>query len=89
MSHAIIRGANGRRHEVDFGNDPVEVSVYVSDLVVEIVVEAPDHDRSPDKRRFALLNLPRDQFTSAFGEAVRRNANKGGSKALRTVGDDG
>lgn len=89
MSHAIIRGANGRRHEVDFGDDPVEVSVHVTDLVVEIVVEAPDHDRPPDKRRFALINLPRDQFTSAFGEAARRNADKGGSKGLRPVGDDG
>ena len=89
MSHTIIRGANGRRHEVDFVNDPVEVSLHVSDLVVEIVVEAPDHDLPPDKRRFALLNLPRDQFTNVFGEAVRRSADKGESQALRTVGDDG
>ncbi len=88
MSHAIIRGANGRRHEVDFGNEPMEVSVHVSDLVVEIVVEAPDHDRPPGKRRFALLNVPREQFASAFGEAVRRSAEKGGVKTLRTVRDD-
>ena len=30
MSFAIIRGRNGRRHEVDFGDDPVEIDVTVS-----------------------------------------------------------
>ena len=88
MSHAIIRDANGRRYEVNFGDGPVEVSVHVSDLVVEIVVEAPDHDRPPGKRRFALLNVPKEQFARAFGETVRRSAEKGGAKTLRTVGDD-
>jgi hypothetical protein len=27
MSFAIIRGGNGRRHEVDFGGDPVRLDV--------------------------------------------------------------
>ncbi len=88
MSHAIIKGANGRRHEVDFGDGPVEVSVHVTDLVVEIVVESPDHDCPPGRRRFSVLNLPRDQFASAFIEITYRSADKGGSKTLRTVGDD-
>ncbi len=88
MSHAIIKGANGRRHEVDFGDGPVEVSVHVTDLVVEIVVEAPNDDHQPGKRRFSVLNLPRDQFASAFKEITYRRADTGGSKTLRTVGDD-
>jgi hypothetical protein len=88
MSHAIIKGANGRRHEVNFGNGPVEVSVHVTDLVVEIVVEAPDDDCRPGARRFSLLNLPRHQFANAFKEITYRRADAGGSKTLRTVGDD-
>jgi hypothetical protein len=28
MTYAIIRGKNGRRHEVDFGDSPVRVQVY-------------------------------------------------------------
>ena len=30
MTYAIIRGNNGRRHEVDFGDSPVRVEVYAS-----------------------------------------------------------
>jgi hypothetical protein len=40
MSHAIIRGSNGRRHEVDFGDAPVRVEVYASEENVEFFVEA-------------------------------------------------
>jgi hypothetical protein len=36
MPHAIIRGNNGRRHEVDFGNAPIRVEIYASDETVEI-----------------------------------------------------
>jgi hypothetical protein len=40
MSFAIIRGGNGRRHEVDFGDDPIETDVTTSTLTVQITVEA-------------------------------------------------
>ena len=40
MPHAIIRGKNGRRHEVDFGDAPIRVEIYASDETVEIFVEA-------------------------------------------------
>jgi hypothetical protein len=36
MTYAIIRGNNGRRHEVDFGDSPVRVEVHASDATVEI-----------------------------------------------------
>jgi hypothetical protein len=40
MPHAVIRGANGRRHEVDFGDAPVRVEIYSSEETVEIFIEA-------------------------------------------------
>jgi hypothetical protein len=77
MAHAIIRGANGRRHEVDFEGVEITVEVF-GDEAVEIVVEAPD-DRAPSdrRRRMALLNVPRDLFNRALGEAARRSKSRG------------
>ena len=40
MPHAIIRGANGRRHEINFGDAPVRVEIYASEETVEIFIEA-------------------------------------------------
>jgi hypothetical protein len=37
MSHAIIRGKGGRRHEVDFGDAPIRVEVHASEETVEIL----------------------------------------------------
>jgi hypothetical protein len=56
MPHAIIRGANGRRHEVDFGDAPVRVQIYASEETVEIFIEADSEMRPEERRRFALLN---------------------------------
>ena len=47
MSHAIIRGKSGRRHEVDFEDSPVRVEIYASEETVEIVVEADSHASCP------------------------------------------
>ena len=41
MAHAIIRGANGRRHEVDFEGMEITVEVCFGNETVEIAVEAP------------------------------------------------
>ena len=60
MAHAILRGANGRRHEVDFGDAEVTINVYAGETTIEIVIEAPN-DLS-DRKRFALLNLPQTNF---------------------------
>jgi hypothetical protein len=75
MSHAIIRGKNGRRHEVDFGDDPIRVEVYASEETVEIFVEADVETLPEQNRRFASINIPRQLFSQATGEAARR-ANK-------------
>ena len=75
MSHAIIRGKNGRRHEVDFGDDPVRVEVYASEDTVEVFIEA-DFETLPEQdRRFAIINIPRQLFSQATGQAAKR-ANK-------------
>ena len=57
MSHVIIRGENGRRHEVDFGETEITVSLHASPETVELGIEADDPDRASDKRRFALVNI--------------------------------
>ena len=75
MPHAIIRGQNGRRHEVDFGHAPVRVEIYASEETVEIFIEA-DLETLPEKRRrFALLNIPRHLFSEATAAAARRANN--------------
>jgi hypothetical protein len=75
MPHAIIRGENGRRHEVDFGNASVRVEIYPSEETVEIFIEA-DFEKLPEElRRFALLNIPRHLFSEATAAAARRGTN--------------
>ena len=75
MAHGILGGANGRRHEVNFGDAEVTIEVYAGDTTIEIVIEAPND--LFDRKRFALLNLPRDQFSAALGHAAqRKSANK-------------
>jgi hypothetical protein len=60
VPYAIIRGANGRRHEVDFGDAPFRVEIHTSEEAVEIFVEV-----------FALLNIPRHLFSEASAAARR------------------
>ena len=71
MSHAIIRGANGRRHEVDFDGVQVRVEVFSGEETIEIVIEAIDDTVPSERKRFALLNLPRDLFSAALGQAAQ------------------
>jgi hypothetical protein len=76
VTHAIIRGNNGRRHEVDFGDSPVRVTVHASEETVEIFIEADVETHAEERRRFAILNVPRHLFSEATGEAARRAAKK-------------
>ena len=57
MTHAIIRGSNGRRHEVDFGDAPVRVEVYAGEETLEIFVEADFETLAEERRRFAILRV--------------------------------
>ena len=81
MPHAIIRGGNGRRHEVDFEDAEIRIEVYSSDETVEIVVEAINDLATSDRRRFALLNIPKHLFSSALGEAAQRKGTPGPRRA--------
>ena len=72
MTHVIIRGNNGRRHEVDFEDAEVTVEVFVNERCVELVIEALDEDRPLQKKRFVLVNLPRADFDRAMAEAARQ-----------------
>lgn len=71
MTHVIIRGDNGRRHEVDFENAEITVEVYANDETVELVIEALDKERPSQEKRFALVNLPRSAFDKALAEMAR------------------
>ena len=75
MSHAIIRGKSGRRHEVDFTEEPIRVEIHASEETVEIVVETDEH-LPGHRRRFALINIPRHLFSQATAESARRTTTK-------------
>jgi hypothetical protein len=46
--------------------------VYAGETTIEIFIEAR-RDLS-QRKRFALLNLPRGQFSAALGEAAQRKS---------------
>ena len=85
MSFAIIRGRNGRRHEVDFGDAAIEVDVTVGSETVQITVEAI-HDQVPsDKRRFATMAIPREKLAAALGADLRERHGPKTPHGLRVV----
>jgi hypothetical protein len=51
MPHAIIRGRNGRRHEVNFGDEAIRVEIYHSEETVEILTEFRDAPRGASALR--------------------------------------
>ena len=72
MPYAINQGKNGRRHEVDFGDAPVRLEISSGEENVEIFIEADFETLPEERRRFAILNVPRHQFSEATGAAARR-----------------
>jgi hypothetical protein len=82
---AILRGANGRRHEVDFQDDPVIVDVAMSATTVQITMTATGAS-DLSSSRYVTVALPRDALASAMAAAAARpgsNAELG----LRLVDD--
>ena len=71
MSHVIIRGANMRRHEVDFGDDEISVSLHANSETVELFIEADQDGRPEEQRRFALVNIPRHLFSKAIADLAK------------------
>jgi hypothetical protein len=84
--YAILRGANGRRHEVDFGDDPVVVDVAMSDITVQITMTVPG-DSIPDRARFVTVTVLREQLVAAMAEAVNRHSKTGDVTGIRVVGE--
>ena len=74
MAHAIMRGKNGRRYEVDLGDSSIRAEIHASEETVEIFVEADIETHAEERRRFALINIPRHLFSEATGQAARRRA---------------
>jgi hypothetical protein len=66
---AILRGANGRRHEVDFNEDPVIVKVSMSAATIQITMMAADPG-DPVKGRYVTVALPRDALAAAMAAAA-------------------
>lgn len=73
MTFAIIKGANGRRHEADFRDEPVKVELRSSEDVVEIYVELDSGNYRVGQRPFIQLNIPRHLFSEAMAENARRS----------------
>jgi hypothetical protein len=83
---AILRGANGRRHEVDFQDDPVIVDVSMSPTTVQITMTAADSG-DPSKGRYVTVALLRDALASAMASASARPVDHG-KLGLRLVTED-
>ena len=80
MSHVIIRGENGRRHEVDFADVEITVSLHASSETVELGIEADDSDQPPQKRRFAIVSIPRHLFSKAMADLARQDRRPPGTQ---------
>ena len=82
---AILRGANGRRHEVDFGDDPVTVDVAMSPTTVQVTMAPDPGDLA--RSRFVTVALPRDALATAMAAAAARPMAHD-EPGLRLVGKD-
>jgi hypothetical protein len=68
---AILRGANDRRHEVDFHDGPVTVDVAMSATTVQITMTAAGSS-DLSRSRHVTVALPRDALASAMAAAAAR-----------------
>jgi hypothetical protein len=59
---------------VDFSDSPVRVEVHASEETIEIFVEADFEAHAEQRRRFAIINIPRHLFSEATGPTARRAA---------------
>jgi hypothetical protein len=83
---AILRGANGRRHEVDFEDDPVIVDVSMSPTIVQITMTAADPG-DPAKGRYMTVAVPRAALAAAKASASARPV-ADGELGLRLVTEE-
>ena len=74
MPHAIIRGNNCRRREVNFENAETTVEVFVNDQNLELMAEALEEEQPWQKKRFALINLLRSKFVKSVAEITSKHS---------------
>jgi hypothetical protein len=86
LMFAILRGANGRRHEVDFGDDPVTIDVAMNPSTVQLTMTVADTREDPTRRRFVTVAVPRDALAAAMAAAAARPV-ANGKFGLRLVSD--
>src|SRR3954464_1702154 len=84
--YAILRGASGRRHEVDFGDDPVTIDVAMSPTTVQVTMAAADPGDLA-RSRFVTVALPRAAVATAMAAAAARPMAHD-EPGLRLVGKD-
>ena len=85
VSFAIIRGSNGRRHEVNFGDAEVAVDVVVGSETVQITIEATKSPAPSHKRRFATVALPREKLAAAMGADLKGRRGRAAAEPLRLI----
>jgi hypothetical protein len=68
---AILRGSNGRRHEVDFHDEPVTVDIAMSVTTVQITMTAAGSS-DLSRARYVTVTLPRDALAAAMAAAAAR-----------------
>ena len=87
---AILRDANGRRHEVDFKDDPVFVDVSMSSATVQITMTAADPGDAAKGRFITAAGSP-PPFTRRLGRLRASSPTQIGlcyvvaTKALRSL----
>ena len=84
--YAILRGANSRRHEVDFGDDPVVVDVAMSDVTVQITMTASGDPVPTGTLRDRYRSA--GELVAAMAEFVNRRLKKGDITGIRVVGEE-
>jgi hypothetical protein len=89
VTFAIIRGSNGRRHEVDFGDAKIEIDVAIGTETVQITIEVVDDLAPSDKRRFATVAIPREKLAAALGADLRERHGRRQPDGPRLVPSDG
>ena len=69
--HAIIRTTKGRRHEVDFDGLETTTQIFLTEEVVEVVIEGKQSCTPEHKQPLAILNIPRAVFDAALREGMK------------------
>ena len=75
MTHAIMRGKNGRRYEVDLGDSPIRVEIHAAldcKIIATPVAPSPrePHRRAETSIAFLAAPLPRGTVGALPPDAI-------------------